>query len=225
MYILLFSFLPIASEINLFGFSIKKEIQQVKNKLNEGIFEIKNQIIDLKISNSQNVYIYPPLPTPKEIEYLNREIDKIVLTNRKEEKQDKIFPEKEIDLPENVIFLFKTRWVLENILRSYSKFISEDHLHLNLNKLVNIINKQGYINDQTARITIEILNICNRGIHGEYISHEYLDFVKKAIPIVYKEINELRVRMGFYPVGLCPKCGYNGDLLDNNSCPKCGYAF
>jgi len=216
-------FLPFISEISLMGFSIKKEIEANKQETKSALTELRGQLIDIRATaiqnTTQNLHLdFSPLPSSAIVhEVLNMPDEK---TDNKDNKDLSI--DSEFIATEDVTFLFQTRYALE-------KYVNKtlNHLgHTNLKSLyskIDVLYRAELIDSQLQHNIKQVLSICNRGIHGEIISNEYILYVKKIIPHFYKELDKEITRLGYKHIITCPKCRFVGYSDHENVCPNCGY--
>lgn len=218
---LVLAFLPFVSEISLPGFSLKKEIINTKREMKEAIVDLKYQMIDIKSftaqSNTQNINL-EYLPSK---EQLSDEISKIEESKEKDNiKEKNVEPENEINVSEDVIYLFKVRFILEQ----YVNDILNRNGYRNTKPIYErfrILYSEKLIIEDTYKYLQQVINICNRSIHGEVISKEYIEFVKKAVPTILNQLKQIDRRLErFFS---CPKCKYVGNSEYDNVCPKCGF--
>lgn len=210
---------PLFSEMEIFGIKVKKEVEEAKKEIRDGLTELRFQVMDLKISNSaiNNINIENSLPTENSLNEL-RERWKENDENASEFKDSDYL----LDISDDTIYLFKVRLTIENSLDDlcnrggYNEFKSRRSI---IEMLKNILHAE-LITMKTYETIRDIINICNRGIHGEILNEKYINFVKEFFPITQKEINYAYSRLG---VIKCPECQYSGYTKSRNVCPQCGY--
>jgi len=220
---LILAFFPIISEISLMGFSVKKEIQKTKQEMKEGLVDLKLQMIDIKTTTTQNTtqnVKFEFLPSKDEMKNSLKETDETKVENKSE--QNKIEIEIESDVSDDTVYLFKVRLMLDKYLNKICD--SNDYTYvIPLMKRIDMLNRKNLITSDTYQYLRQVLNICNRGIHGEIISDEYINFVKGIIPRMYSQLNEVTKRMEFKNIMTCPRCKFTGYSEYENVCPKCGF--
>jgi hypothetical protein len=178
---------PIFSEIEIYGFKLKKEIENLKQEQNLKILELKN---DIRTTQNQTFNAtfqgFGPPPPDNKIPELQEEIERIL-----KEKIDgsQIFTETKlagrIDVPDDNILMFKVRFNIEKQLRRiweqrFNYKESENlSIHQSLIRIIQDLTKYGIIEDNLYGILREILSICNWAIHGEEVSDSQIDFVAK----------------------------------------------
>lgn len=101
--------LPLFSEIEIGSVKLKKEVEKTRAEVKEAIGELKLQILDIKIANSNsNTFVVnnQPLPSKDELFHLQDSIESDTLSNHLENTKFKI--------SEDNVYLFKVRLSLEN---------------------------------------------------------------------------------------------------------------
>ena len=212
---LLLLMLPLFSEMEFFGIKLKKEVEKVKGEFGNDINKLKEQIIEIKNTNivsSSNIYSINnvQLPTEKEVHKTLEELKSVYKGT--------------VDLDEMVtdesIFLFKIRYSLEKFLTNFASRIGYEGNN-DLFRTLDYILKHNIISYDSYDQIRKILAICNRGIHGEIVSNEYIELTKYLLPIVLNEINSATMRFGYKCFVICPKCNYTGFTEIEGECPRC----
>lgn len=210
--------LPLFSEIEIGSVKLKKEIEKTRSEMKDSIEEVKYQMLDLKVtSSSSNMLVFnnPPLPSKDEL----LELQKNTASNTIEHDEDRMGP----DIPDSTIYLFKVRLSLEKKLAAICCLLQYNEGRTPYS-MAQFLIKHEAIDYKTFELIREIINIANRGVHGEIIDKEYLQFVKKAYPAIKNKLDAVYDRFSnnsFYIV--CPRCGYRGTSINDNACPKCGF--
>lgn len=55
--------------------------------------------------------------------------------------------------------------------------------------MVQFLVREEAIDRNTAGLIREVINIANRGVHGEIIDNDYVQFVKKTYPVIESALN------------------------------------
>jgi hypothetical protein len=187
--------LPIVNEVNFFGIGIKKEVDELKNEVNNKIGDLKNEIrntIDFKTNINPNIYLTPPTDAqiPKLLEELI-ELRKEKPSNSKEIEND------EIDVNEDNVYLFKVRFKIENELKRIYRQCCIDKIFENkigiepTTMILRRLSEVGMIDMKIEKIIREILGVCNYGIHNMDISLKQLEFAKEAFPETIKYLKDI----------------------------------
>lgn len=179
--------LPLFSEIEIGSVKLKKEIEQTRADVKESVGELKHQILDLKISNNNAMYVYnyQPLPSRDELSQLQMNI--------KPEDNEHILTTDEPKIPNDNVYLFKVRLDLEKQLSALCNLFQYEvryNERRTMYSMVQFLIQHEVINRNTAELIREILNIANRGVHGEIIDNDYISFVKKTYPKIQKVLEK-----------------------------------
>lgn len=180
--------LPLFSEIEIGSVKLKKEIEQTRADVKESIGELKYQILDLKISNNNSnmlVFNNQPLPSKDELSQLQ--------LNIKPEDIDHLITTDEPIIPNDNVYLFKVRLDLEKQLSALCNLFQYEvryNERRTMYSMVQFLIQHEVINRNIAELIREILNIANRGVHGEIIDNDYISFVKKTYPKIQKVLEK-----------------------------------
>lgn len=216
---------PLFSEMELLGVKVKKEIEKATGEFKDSLAEVRMQLMDLKISNSNanTIYIGEALVSK---EQLNKLLENVEATKEGTEKantktDDSSLNKIEICVPEQNVYLFEVRLSLENLVSKICEKTGYVGNQLYTSK-IDHLSRIGFLSTETAKIISQIWTIANRGIHGEIVSTEYIEFVKKAVPMVFKVIKDGDQALNYC---VCPRCKYKGYAVFENVCPRCGNVF
>lgn len=210
--------MPLFSEIEIGNIKLKKEIEQTRAEVKESIGELKYQILDMKISNSNsNTFVVnnPPLPSRDELSQLQKhaEYDNAARTETNSD----------FNISEDNVYLFQVRLSLEKQLSALCNMFQYSDRR-SMYSMVQFLIQHEVLDRNIAGLIREVINIANRGVHGEIIDDEYLQFIKKTYPVVK---NALEKEYNFYSNNgyyfECPRCKYRGPSKYSNECPKCGF--
>lgn len=210
--------LPLFSEIEIGNVKLKKEIEQTRAEVKESIGELKYQILDLKISNSNSnmlVFNNPPLASKDELSQMQRHA----------ENDDTVRSETNLDfkISEDNIYLFQVRLSLEKQLSVLCNMFQYGERR-SMYSMAQFLVQHEVIDRRTADLIREVITIANRGVHGEIIDNDYIQFVRKTYPMIkytLDKANDFYANNSFYCE--CPKCHYQGPSKYSNVCPKCGF--
>ena len=211
--------LPLFSEIEIGSVKLKREIEQTRADVKESVGELKHQILDLKISNNNAMYVYNGQPLASKAELSQMQMN----MNINDEGFEQSLTDTKLNVSDENIYLFKVRLDLEKQLSALCNFFQYGERR-SMYAMVQVLIQHEVINRNTASLIREIINIANRGVHGEIVDADYILFVKRTYPKVQ---NALDSAYNFYSNNCCycecPKCHYQGPSKYNNVCPKCGY--
>ena len=175
--------LPLFSEIEIGSVKLKKEVEKTRAEVKEAIGELKLQILDIKIANSNsNTFVVnnQPLPSKDELFHLQDSIESDTLSNQLENTKFKI--------SEDNVYLFKVRLSLENQMSALCNMLQCSE-HRSTYSMVQFLVHEEAIDRNTAGLIREVINIANRGVHGEIIDNDYVRFVKKTYPVIESALN------------------------------------
>lgn len=210
--------LPLFSEIEIGNVKLKKEIEQTRVEVKESIGELKYQILDLKISNSNSnmlVFNNPPLASKDELSQMQR--------NAVNEGTVHMETNLDFKISEENIYLFKVRLALEKQLSALCNMFQYGERRT-MYSMAQFLVQHEVIDRKTADLIREVINIANRGVHGEIIDNDYLQFVQKTYPMIKYTLDKAH---NFYSNNSyyyeCPSCHYQGPSKYRNVCPNCGF--
>ena len=211
---------PLFSEMEFMGIKLKKEVEKATKEVKDTVADLKMQIMELRISNSNanslSLTFSGDAPSRKE---LSEVMDK---QQSQEDKSSTSINPDEI-VTDETVYLFKVRLTIEQALRSFCEHLHYYDGRCGMNQLLSYSVESGLLDRKTADYAKQIVTICNRGIHGEIVSSEYIEFVKRMLPQVLSHINETTSRLGYKYYFVCPRCKYSGYSEYENVCPSCGF--
>ena len=181
-------FFPLVQEINLFGMSFKKEIDNLRNDINEKILDIRTDIQNsISVQNQFNPQMIVPIyPLPPDSYLTNNEerfrgIIREELTTRGIDRPEEI--RFEYDVPQDNQFLFNVRYAIETELkRIFVQRFSEDKIPKYFNQVMRELTRSEIIDMNLSSVVREIYSICSAGIHGDYITEKQISFVRDFAP-------------------------------------------
>jgi hypothetical protein len=217
--------LPLFSEIEFLGIKVKKEVEKLTSEVKEGLSDIRLQVMDLKVSNSIAIQVgNAPLPPKDELKKLLQEFSdgqKNTDVDISKAKSEPILQESDylLEVTEQSVFLFKVRLTLENVLTRLCEKTGYNG-NKSLSQMLRHLNLRQVINGKTVELLDQINKIATRGVHGEIISDEYIDFIKQVYPSALSQLSN--ENSAFQPF-TCPLCHFTGYSRYEDICPKCGY--
>ena len=210
--------LPLFSEIEIGSVKLKKEIEETRAEVKESIGELKYQILELKINNSNSntlIFNNQPLPTKDELSKMQRHI--------KQDQAAQSATDSDFNVLEKNIYLFQVRLSLEKQLSALCNMFQYGERR-SMYSMMQMLLQHEVIDRNTVGLLREIINSANRGVHGEIVDDDYIDFVKKTYPSIKKTLD---TAYNFYTNNSyyyeCPKCHYQGPSKYSNACPNCGF--
>ena len=178
--------LPLFSEIEIGGVKLKKEIEQTRAEVKESFGELKLQILDMEIANSNsNTFVVnnQPLPSKDELSQLQKDI---------EHDNSNLSPENtesDFKIPKENIYLFQVRLSLEKQLSALCNFFQYRERRTTY-AMAQFLVQHEVLDRKTAELIREIVNIANRGIHGEIVDDDYIRFVKNTYPAIKNALDK-----------------------------------
>ena len=187
--LLLLLLLPLASEIDFLGFSIKKEIESVKTELKSEIVNLRTEIHNTTSINIQNI----PQPLPdeklKEIELRYSKLSEKLNSAEKISDED---PLDNLEIPKTVKNIAGVRIILEKeLLRIYKERFGDRDPHRNIVSVTRILTQEGLIDSITNMLITEIRAISNNAVHGGLVTPEQYNFVKTMFPPILEALKEI----------------------------------
>lgn len=172
---------PLFSEIEIGSVKLKREIEQTRSEVKESIGDLKNQIVELRVSNSQTLVVNnsQPLPSKDELEELEKEAV----------KTEYIPQDVDTSIPEDNVYLFKVRYALEKEMGALCD--SMDYKgHRTMPGMVQFLKEYGVISQKMASLIQQTNTIANRGVHGEIVPDNYMQFVRRTFPGVKRALDD-----------------------------------
>ena len=213
-FLLLF---PLVSELEFLGIKIKKEVNKATGEIKNEVDDIKRTISIIQQNNSvyNNIsFANDPLPTKAEMNDSKANRDQGSDYDRIEENMF-------ADVDKKSVILFEARIKLESSMRKITEKVGLPDRQPIRSMLDSLIRYE-IIDYETANRISKVNSIANRGVHGEIVSDEYIEYVLDTVPILIKKLQEIDSTLHLIA---CPRCKYNGYSNHNNTCPKCGYVF
>lgn len=225
---IILTFMPLLSEMSLMGISIKKELSNTKNEIKNELLVVREQMINLNISNNNktDLHIYQSSPPPENV-------DAAIEASReykKEHRVDETFADTTSSIPKANVTLFKARLSIEKKFNKIyellsitpKRYIFDVNLIIDNIRIASIIEKEKLSIDHLIKIK-QVINICNRGIHGELVDSKYVVFVNELLPIILYTLDKLIQSLSNEYIVVCPKCKYIGPSNYQYVCPKCNF--
>jgi len=183
---------PIFNEMELWGIKFKREIEDLKAKMDIKFGEIKNEI---KINQNQRftANIYGPPPSDERIKELEERMDKIDSGGSISKEE-----ESKISVPDANIDMFKVRFQIEREINRIwdGRYQIEDDPYtprrLPLYKQLQELSRFDIIDQNLLGLLRDMLAICNNGIHGEKITRNQMEFINNFSPKVIKHLKKIK---------------------------------
>ena len=143
---------------------------------------MEHQIEELKITNNIANHIQigsPVLPSEEKLEEL------LQLVRGLQKKEDSLASMDEDEIPQDkAVYLFKVRLGIEKAINELYEPVryDNDRRRVSLVYMTEHLVRHEILDGMTADLIFQVIKIANRGVHGEIISDEYIDFVRKVYP-------------------------------------------
>ena len=189
--------LPLFSEMEFLGVKIKKEVQKETEEVKETLKNIQSQVNNLQLTNSvANNFSFSNLTLPSEqkLEELLKKVTELQSTYPKSEETRKDSLSKSED---RTVYLFKVRLDIEKCLHEMCERIGHNEM-MPLIKMARLLNDLQIIDGMTCDLIIQVVKISNRGVHGEIVSEEYIEFVEKTHPEILRRLKEASTQVDEY---------------------------
>ncbi len=183
--------LPLFSEMELLGVKIKKAVDLANREIKDNISDMEQQIEELTITNSVANHIQigsPALPSEEKLEELLRLVRSM---NKKEDSPGSMDRD---EMPQDkAVYLFTVRLEIEKAINQLYGPLGkdEDRRRMGLLYMTRALARHQILDGMTAGLITEVVGIANRGIHGEIVSDEYINFVQQVYPEIRNKLKTL----------------------------------
>ncbi|MEH7321166.1 hypothetical protein V7113_30300 [Priestia megaterium] len=184
--------LPFFSEMNMFGFKLKKEIEEVKENVNSGINELRNLINN---NNNSNSIYFTPFSNPLSAKQLEELEDKLNVEEEKPPLPPETITDKYLK-NEYVKPLFAIRYAIQQeFVRIYENRTGENTIKSKkVTPVLRILRElldEGAIDSDLAKGIQQVWVITSGAVHGEDVDRKQVNFVLAAGPKLIDELKEL----------------------------------
>lgn len=195
--------LPFISEVSAFGFTVKKQIEEVKKELKQNIKDetqsIRNEIVALGISNrlTSNVVLQTGLPNPppdSELAEIKDQITK-VLDQFHEQRGIRDLPILHPDVSENTIYVFQQRYLVEReIKRIWSTRVRNGNFYRYppFSRMVEDLVRFEIITPNLGGSLKEVFAVASSVVHGDEPSKEKSSFLKEVGTGILATLSKIR---------------------------------
>lgn len=211
---------PLFSEMEFFGVKLKRELEKSTSEVKESIHDLQIQIMQTQIANTNNQNLrienYGPLASAEQLkDILKTYIDTLHPSNTPQNTEEPV-------VPPDAEYLFKVRLSLETSMRNLCEKLGFAMQKDTISNMAIFLRRNEVLQDSSYDIVKQIINIANRGIHGEIVSTQYIEFVKRTYPNIIQELENARNTLQYTT---CPRCKYTGYSKYENVCPQCGFTY
>lgn len=176
---------PLFTEVTLLGITLKNEIEELKGQLSAQIADVRSDIrnaIDVRTTFSPTFNVPAP-PTDAQLPQLEAQIKAAVTAALKE--HGRAAPPKDLNVPDDVTFLFRTRFHLESELRRLSSRVkgsSPQKRSMPVHVLSRSLVETGLLDPGLASAIREVYSVCSPAVHGEPVTEAQVSFVRDVAP-------------------------------------------
>lgn len=189
--------LPFYSEISLFGMNLKQKIdegnEEIKHFVRDQIFTIRTDFQNaISVNNQLDTHVDFSYSIPDDS--LDSLANKIVTTLDKQNISSKDKQLLNIDLDENTLIAFKSRYLLEKELRRiWSEFSpNPPRVGLGIVPMASNLQRFGLFPEELLYSIDKVVTVSTPAIHGEPISAEKAEFLREVTPTVLASLAEVK---------------------------------
>ncbi len=162
---------------------MKQHINELKREVDGLRTDIRNTIdVQAQFNPTFNMPIAPPdAQLPAIEERFRRIIDDTL-------KKYGVVPQKDealIDIPENTVFLFKARYMIEReISRIWDQRMSSEMFTrpLSISRMATDLANEGFIPHELISVIRDVYAAASPAIHAREVSKPRIDFVREVVP-------------------------------------------
>ena len=188
LWLLLLAF-PLFSEMEFLGVKVKKEVERATEEVKDSLQTLQTQVSQIQLTNSiaNNInFNNSPLPSEQKIEELLQQVKELQSTYSAANgsSNNTVTP-----IDDKNVYLFKVRLDIETSLRELCEKIGQAE-RLSIPQMMQHLKRAEVINGMTCDLISQIIKIANRGVHGEIVSAEYVNFVQETYPEIVRQLKE-----------------------------------
>ena len=191
LFLLLF---PLFSEMEFLGVKVKKEVEKATEGVKDSLQNLQTQIAQIQMTNSvaNNISLSnTALPSEQKIEELLQMVRNL---QSKDSDTDTPLADSATKIDNKNVYLFKVRLDIETSLRELCEKIGHTE-KMPIMRMMQLLNRAEIINNMTCDLISQVIKIANRGVHGEIISTEYVDFVNETYSEIVRQLKEASSRL------------------------------
>ncbi len=177
--------MPLFDEIGIFGFKLKKEIDNLRTDLTSQMISLRTEVQNsIQIGTNQNVNIIQSPPPDEDLPEMEKSFDEYIkysgLQKTIKHPDHKVSKE---EVNEDIKFLFSTRYLIEKELRNiWVRSLDETNPRFSANRILRDLTENGIVDVKLSNAIKDILRVCNPAIHGQKVTDAQIDFVKDLGP-------------------------------------------
>jgi len=172
---------PLFTEVELFGVTLKNEIEELKEDLTAQIGNIRSDIrnaVDIRATVSP-IFNMPSPPTDSELPKMLEEM-KSAISSAFAERGLPPTTQVNINVPEDAAFLFETRY---NIEREIRRICAQSHVR-NVPapgfQMVRELMAAGVLPQDLGHAVQDAYRVCTPAVHGDSVSPDQLMFIREV---------------------------------------------
>lgn len=172
---------PLFTEVELFGVTLKNEIEELKKDIAVQIGEIRNDIrnaVDVRATVSP-IFNMPSPPKDSELPEMLEEI-KSAISSAFAERGAPPTTQASINVPEEVAFLFETRYNLERELRRLAAQRGLRNRPVPGIQLLRELIAANVLPQDLGHAVQDAYRVCTPAVHGDSVSPEKVMFVREV---------------------------------------------
>jgi len=172
---------PLFTEVELFGVTLKNEIEELKEDLTAQIGDIRNDIrnaVDVRATVSP-IFNMPSPPKDSELPGMLEEI-KFAISTVFAERGAPPTTQANINVPEEVAFLFETRYNLERELRRLTAQSDVRNRPVPVIQMLRELIAAGVLPQDLGHAVQDAYRVCTPAVHGDSVSLEKVMFVREV---------------------------------------------
>lgn len=180
---------PLFSEMEFLGVKVKKEVEKATEGVKDSLQNLQIQMAQLQMTNSvaNNINLNnTALPSEQKIEELLS-----MVRNLQSNSSDTETPSVDatVDIDDKNVYLFKVRLDIETSLRELCEKIGHAE-KMPIVKMMQLLIRNEIIDNITCDLISQVIKIANRGVHGEIVSTEYVNFVNETYPEIARQLKD-----------------------------------
>lgn len=190
--------LPFVSEMSAFGFTIKRQIEEVKEEVKEEVQSIRNEIFALGISNrlTSNVVFQAGLPNPppdNALDEIRLQISEVLRQFQQQRGIHQVL-QPSGSVSDGTMFAFEQRYLIEQTVRRIwtSRLRNEGYnRYPPFAKMVGELVQYELVTPELGTSLREVYAIASSVVHGDEPSREKIVFLQNVAPQLIATLNAI----------------------------------
>jgi len=172
---------PLFQEVSFFGVKLKKEIDSLKSDVKEQITNLRSEIQN-SIDIRTQIITTPPPPDSRLPELEERFKQIMEDTLRIQGVQRPVDVPEQIDVPEDVSFLFSVRYGIERELRRIWEQRFDRRPVRTISQIVSLLAESELIDPRLANVIRDVYAVCSEAVHANQVTDNQVSFVRDIAP-------------------------------------------